>query len=389
MSKQKIISSLILASMLSGCAIVINDDPDNDRRYRSSSSTVVQPAPSASPASTSFLSYDQEADSYSLSAPLNTFYDYQLIKTGARLERPTPGGRPIPVRLNTMISDLANYDAIIIGEAHGHVGNHHLQLAVMQGLQEKGHKVTLSMEQFETDTQDIVDQYLAGSIGENILKKEARAWPHYSQSYRPLVEFAKYHKMPVIAAESPTSVVRCIGIEGPSVLTKLPQDISTQTAHDLDLSDGAYKDKFIKFLKSSNHGSHGTDQGTAPTEEELWRYAAQVNRDETMSWKIAERLSENPDRKIVHITGNFHSAGFLGTVERLKRRLPNAKIAVIHPVLVKDSNAPSFTKADLGAGNYLALLQPAPKMFVSMKNMMAFMKGTGQRMQNRTCDYSQ
>lgn len=387
MNTSKILLSLTLASFLSGCAVIISDEPsDRGSRHRSSSDQSYRYESSAQYRTESTLKLDTETHTYKSNKPLDTFYDYQLVKTGASLKNPYPSTNPKAVSLKDMMRDLETYDAIIIGEAHGHVGNHRLQLQVMQALQENGYDVTLSMEQFESDTQAIVDQYMAGEIGESLLKKDARAWPHYSQSYRPLVEFAKLHKMPVIAAESPTSVVRCIGIEGPSVLAKLPADIKAVTATELDLNDSAYKNKFIGFLKSS---SHGTSKDSAPTEQELWRYAAQVNRDETMSDHIANHMKASPKRKVVHITGSFHAAGFLGTVERLKKKMPNAKIAVIHPILVDDALAPSFKDSDLKEGNYLALLQPTPKMFANMKNMMAFMKATGKKLENRSCEYSQ
>ena len=60
-----------------------------------------------------------------------------------------------------------------------------------------------------------MDDYLADKIGEVTFAEKARAWQGYSMSYRPLVEYAKENKLPVIAANAPEKAIFCIGREGP------------------------------------------------------------------------------------------------------------------------------------------------------------------------------
>ena len=81
------------------------------------------------------------------------------------------------------------------------------------------------MEQFERDgVQPVVDDdYLAGRIGEETLKSKGRAWENYAGGLSPAGRrYAKAHAMPVIAANAPASLVRCVGRQGLSYLSTLP-----------------------------------------------------------------------------------------------------------------------------------------------------------------------
>jgi len=61
---------------------------------------------------------------------------------------------------------LANADVVVVGEYHGHHASHLLQAQLQLALFQQQPQQILTMEQFETDKQDALNQYLAGSIGE-------------------------------------------------------------------------------------------------------------------------------------------------------------------------------------------------------------------------------
>src|SRR5690554_7260780 len=54
----------------------------------------------------------------------------------------------------------------------------------------------------------------SGTTGETEMLEDANVWVNYKASYRPLVEFARQHQLPVIAANAPAVTVRCVGREG-------------------------------------------------------------------------------------------------------------------------------------------------------------------------------
>ncbi|MCF6219642.1 MAG: ChaN family lipoprotein [Robiginitomaculum sp.] len=327
-------------------------------------------------------SVTQNGDQFTVSAPINSFSDFILIETQLG------NVAPRVVDMDTVVADLAGYDAIFIGEAHGHAASHYVQSKIFSGLHAKYADMTLSMEQFERSQQGVVDDYLAGKIGEETLIHDGKAWPHYRSSYRPLVEFAKTNGLPVIASEIPGNMVSCIGERGPDFLNTLKGEPRSWAADKLHLEDGAYKDKYYAFLAAVPSHSVGGDESEAEKEKKrFYRYAAQVSRDDTMAESIANHMKANPGRKVMHIDGSFHSAGLLGTPERLEIRIPGVKMANVHPIIVDDPKNPTFNAKDVGEGQYLLLIYPVPKRFVQMKNISAFIARTKDKIDENRCVY--
>lgn len=146
-------------------------------------------------------------------APLNHFYDYQLVRSMDQK----------PITISQLIEELTSSNVIFVGEMHSHSASHYLQIQVLTMLYQNKPQLVLSMEQFERDKQSVVDAYLDKKIGEQTLIAQANAWPNYASDYRPLVEFAKAHQIPVIAANAPKALVRCIAQKGPEVADVLPE----------------------------------------------------------------------------------------------------------------------------------------------------------------------
>ncbi|MDX2222813.1 MAG: ChaN family lipoprotein [Rhodospirillaceae bacterium] len=288
----------------------------------------------------------------------------------------TDGGARAPkaVSVDEAADVLKDYDVIFLGEMHRHPGNHLAQMRLFRALHERVPDLSLSMEQFERDVQDVVDEYLAGAIGEEPFRKRARAWDNYPVSYRPLVEYAKTHRLPVIAAEAPNMVIRCVGQEGPEFLNRMKPEQRGWAAARLDLRDGPYKDKFMRFAAAD--GGHGEEKSAGdsapkgPSAAALRSFAAQVTRDDTMAESIFLHRVKNPGRTVVHLNGSFHSESFLGTAERLAARDPSLRIAVVNPIAARLGQG-TVTAEDAKTGTFVLLIAPPPKGYASMDEMKA------------------
>ncbi len=284
--------------------------------------------------------------------------------TSFDLMRSESGKAPVYVTVAQAANELKNYDVVFLGEWHDDAANHLAEMELFRAIFARAPQLALSMEQFERDVQPVVNDYLAGRIGEDALQSKGRAWGNYAESYRPLVEFAKDHGLPVIAANAPASLVRCVGEKGPEFLTQLDAQKRPWAAATLHLEDGAYKDKFMRFLaEDASHGTPASDPDSAAANGRAW--AAQVLRDDTMAESIANYLQANPGHKVVHITGDFHVEGGLGTVERLRDRMPGLKIAVVAPVEAPNPDRPAVATTDAKSGDFLFLLRAEPKEYVS------------------------
>ncbi|EJL6781192.1 ChaN family lipoprotein [Vibrio sp. D415a] len=247
-------------------------------------------------------------NSHATSAEVTSFYDYQLY---------TPSGEHIA--LSKLPIELQQADVILIGEWHTHAGIHRFQTDMLKQLTSYDRSLALSMEQFTRDKQPVVDAYLRGEIGEQYLMKQANAWPNYESDYRPLVEFAKQKNLPVIAANAPKSIVRCIGRQGLDYINKLDDDQRMFIAQAINTGSSPYKEK---FMASMHHGK--------PEQTEK-QFAAQVTWDETMAESIVGYLDDNPGAQVVHVAGKFHTEQGLGTAASILSRNPSLKVVVISP----------------------------------------------------------
>lgn len=329
-----------------------------------------------SPANTSLI-FDGQT-------PLADLTSFSLVYTNRGLEAPQA------TTLTQSIDILVDYDVVFIGEMHRHPGNHLAQMQLFRAIHERAPNVSLSMEQFERDVQPVVDDYLAGRIGESLFIDKTRAWGNYRTSYRPLVEYAKEYGLPVIASNAPEKVVRCVGLEGRAFLERMEPDQRLWVADTLSLGAGAYRDKFMGFVQGD--AAHGGDPNAdeqdevkPPSENALRSYAAQVTRDDTMAESIARHLVAHPGRKVVHLGGSFHSDSFLGTVKRVKTRRPEAKIAVISPHTVKSGQDISLDDESLASGTFVLLIRELPEAYASDDEMRAAIKRLMGTREERIC----
>jgi len=263
-----------------------------------------------------------------------------------------------PVTIDNLARALANTDVVVIGEYHGHQASHLLQARLQQRLYQHRPRQVLTLEQFNLDYQPALDSYLAGMTGETEMIEDANAWDNYRGSYRPLVEFSRRHDLPVVAANAPADMVRCVGRTGTDYLERLPAD-QRQTLPEQPFRDTpAYREKFAEAIS----GSHG--QGDPTMAERMDNtYKAQLLRDNTMAMRILQAHQQHPDHQVVHLTGTFHSEQGLGTVALLKQQAPELSVAVISPVFWPDNEPEAPLAGNLDKGDYLYLIQPLPPEF--------------------------
>lgn len=284
-----------------------------------------------------------------------TMYDYAIA---------SPHGEPLSV--TQLAHALKQADIILVGEWHSHPAAHLLQAQLLAALYQQNPRMTLSMEQFTRDKQPVINAYLNGEIGERTLAKEANAWPNYDSDYRPLVEFAKQHKLDVIAANAPKSIVRCVGRQGVDYLNKLPTNERLWVARSLTLTPDAYQQTFID---SMHHGDE------AQTKRQ---FAAQTTWDDTMAESMVDYLQKHPQQQIIHVAGRFHTAEGLGTASRITARNPNLKIMMVTPI-----SATSPLHA--GAPDFTVKMQPLPQRYVQKDKMMAAITAMGKRNTDLKC----
>ncbi len=285
--------------------------------------------------------------------PPSSLYDSQLLDAS----------RQQPLTLDQLVTRLADSDVVVIGEYHGHQGAHLLQARLQQALYRQRPNQVLTMEQFTVTDQTALDRYLQDAIGEAELIADANAWANYRASYRPLVEFAKQHRRPVVATNAPQPLVRCLARHGLAYLFGLPQEQRDRLTELPLVGSEAYRQRFLAAIGGSHGGDDPPDdthQAAARSEQLQNSYAAQLLRDNTMATQIAKALDSHPGAQVLHLTGAFHSDFHQGTVTALRARRPHLTITVISPVFwpVEDDQRP--VKASPAQGDILYFILPLP-----------------------------
>lgn len=282
-------------------------------------------------------------------------------------------------------------DVILLGEVHDDKVAHHLQLEVLsrciEVCKESGRRVVLSLEMFESDVQEVLDEYvLRRAIREEDFLQDARPWATYMDDYRPLVELCRDEGVRVVAANAPRRYVSLAARGGSASLQHLlrlaPQGAQLSSLLPplpLPPASASYHRKFIETIASQMPAPEDSEAsaGGCPYigfDAESVRQAtpqmmdAQLLWDHAMAQSIARSLQSKPPRGvmgtedgplIVHVCGAFHCAHGLGIPEVLPQYYPQAAApAKPLPWLPIDDAFPAETALPEGDGSLGPKLSP-------------------------------
>lgn len=280
--------------------------------------------------------------------------------------------------LEDVVAAMARVDVVFVGEQHGDSVAHGLQAALLERAHARhgarGRRtVVLSLEMFEQDVQLALDEYLEGLITEEHFLRSSRPWPNYLTDYRPMVVYARQHRLPVLAANAPRRYVNLVARRGRGPLRGLPE-ASKEFLPPLPYGEpsAAYRAKWDRLMQEAAHpttvppppqaaaseGTHGApsrnasaagDGGDArpspPTADErgvssretarpgrpspAYLLDAQTLWDASMGYSIARQLMRDPGALVLHLTGAFHVEGGLGTPAHLARYRPGTRMLIV------------------------------------------------------------
>lgn len=293
----------------------------------------------------------------------------------------TSGGAP--ATLDSIVAAMAQRDVVLIGEVHNDPTAHALQRKLLERAFQRygaasdsaeGRPIALSLEMFERDVQPIVDEYLRGWITERHFLQSSRPWSNYRTDYRPLVEFAKAHDLPVLAANAPRRYVNRVSREGAASLADLPTS-AKQWLPPLPIAEAspAYRAKWIGRMQAamspadstqarhpaptdtSDTTAHGAGQ-TSPHGHAMMANMLQAQSlwDAAMAHTLAQYLIRQPDGLALHVVGQFHISEGTGIPEHLARYRPGTQTLniVIEPA---DDIGAFDTEAHRGLGDFVIL----------------------------------
>jgi len=248
------------------------------------------------------------------------------------------------VSYKKMIKTLAKKDIVLFGELHNNPISHWLQLEVTKSLGKKRNLI-LGAEMIERDNQKILNDYLSGKINEKQFDTLAHLWPNYETDYAPLVNYAKEHKIPFVAANIVRKYASMVYRGGFEALDTLSADEKKWIAklpieYDKDLPG------YQKMLEMM--GGHGG--------ENLPK--AQAIKDATMAesiynaYQLAIKNLENVT--FIHFNGAYHSDNYEGILWYLKKLAPQLNYATI--TTVSQANIKKLLEENKGIADFIIVV---------------------------------
>ena len=263
-------------------------------------------------------------------------------------------GRQQPIE--SVLIDVCATRAVFIGENHDRYDQHLSELEVIRRLYERDpDRWAIGVEFIQRPFQRDLDAYIAGEISEREFLRKTEyfdRWGFDFRLYRPIFDFAREHRIPMVALNADRELSEKVGKVGLEGLTPLERD---QLPRDIDKSDLRYRERIQDIFKE-----HAL--GRSRTFEHFWE--AQLVWDETMAESVAGYLSTHPQKAMIVLAGAGHIEFGSGIPNRVRRRLPGIRTALF----ITNDNPPQEPQAtDYSLISEREALPPAPKMGITME----------------------
>jgi uncharacterized iron-regulated protein len=219
--------------------------------------------------------------------------------------------------MSEVIPELKKNRVILVGEHHTSIDHHFGQLNVIQSLKEAGVQVAIGLEMFRDDSQQALDQWVAGTISEEQFEAiYYDNWNYPWPVYRMIFDYARQEKIPMIGLNVPREITRQVSQGGFNSLSE------EQRGKLKDVSCRVDKE-YMDYIKRAFGGhAHGQINFTYFCE-------AQMVWDTAMAVNTLEYLKKEPDSVVVLLAGAGHVRK--GAVPRQIRDRSDVPHAVILP----------------------------------------------------------
>jgi uncharacterized iron-regulated protein len=242
-----------------------------------------------------------------------------------------------------IMAKLAPKRLIYVGESHTRFEDHKLQLRVIRELLDQGKTFVIGMEMFPHSAQAALDAFINGEIEEVEFLKKSKyfgVWSFDYRLYRDIVNFARHHKIPIIALNIDKDKVSKVYQQG-GVAGLSPEETAALPV-DRDLDAPGYRER-IHEVYTMHPGRDEKQFGGFFQSQAIW--------DEIMAQSIADYLTGHPDQQMVVLAGLGHVIKENAIPPRVARRIEVEQAVVMS----SDGSAISASEAD-----YIVFMPPSP-----------------------------
>ncbi len=216
----------------------------------------------------------------------------------------------LPDAISALVDQLEQEKLIYVGERHNAYGDHLLQLAIIQGLHQRQRPIAIGVEWLERPFQPHVTDYIEHRISEAEMLERThyfQRWGLDYRQYRPILQFARHHHIPLYALNAPTELTRAIGRKG---INNLVSPLIDLLPEEYFYTDQAYE-QHLRQVFAQHRGFSGSFDNF---------YEVQLTWDETMAEEVSRFLDTHPESTLIVLAGNAHLAQRSGIPNRVERR---------------------------------------------------------------------
>lgn len=217
-------------------------------------------------------------------------------------------GEPVPKE--ALLDDLSSVKIIYLGEYHTIERHHKLQAEMIRSLSENGMKLSLGMEMFSQDQQEVLDRWQKGTDDVDALIRDlgTEHWTNL-KAYGSVLQLARDLKIPIIGLNASDKLVRKIARQG---LEGLSESERKGLPEGLDQINPKY-DRLLRMRLKVHRAFQEKSLNNV--------VLAQALRDETMALGVVRFLGspDGKDRSMVVIAGSGHLNYGFGIPERVER----------------------------------------------------------------------
>ena len=249
-----------------------------------------------------------------------------IMNTGEDMARQTEAVANLRVvkleQTSTLAQTIQQIDAarvVLVGETHTRWDHHLAQLEILKLLYQKSPTLAIGVEWFQQPYQKHLDAYVAGEISEQEmlhLSGYFERWRYDYRLYRPIIQYAREYKIPIIALNASQELSHALSKSG---FDDLSAKLKDQLPESYDWSDKEYE----KRLRSV-FDEHPDYPGEF---EDFLR--GQLTWDESMAESAAQYLDKNPESRLLILAGSGHIMYGSGIPNRIKRRIDVEQVSIL------------------------------------------------------------
>ncbi len=196
-----------------------------------------------------------------------------------------------------LFAELAQADAVLLGERHDRMDHHRWQLGTLAALHGQRPDMVIGLEMLPRSVQPVLDQWVAGELDADAFLRDSDWYIHWGfnpELYWPILHFARVHDVPLVALNAERTLVQRLGEEG---WDAVPEDERYGVSQPADPPD-AYREYLVGVM----------ERHPAGMERDPDRFVgSQLAWDRMMAAGIADILEASDDPPlVVGIIGSGH-----------------------------------------------------------------------------------